>query len=207
MDAHGRLDVTQAVLTEVDRRVGELGGDDRGDEDLPTVAGAQDSGRGVERRAEVVPAAGLGLAGVPGFIAGTLIVAGGWLVWVAMIFVIGTIALPEPATRSSMPELLRTLGFATAPGVLLAFAAIRPAALIVAVTVSLWMIADAVLAMRQALDYRSSARAIAVCVTAWLLSIAMLAVGLAFLFWARRRNAPKMGGWLYPEPVAAKGRK
>jgi phosphatidylglycerol:prolipoprotein diacylglycerol transferase len=39
------------------------------------------------------------------------------------------------------------------------------------------------------------------------LSIAMLAVGLAFLFWARRRNAPKMGGWLYPEPVAAKGRK
>ena len=122
-----------------------------------------------------VAALGLGLVGATGFIAGAIVVAGGWLVWVAMISVIGTVALREPQTRSGMAELLRTLGFATAPGILLVFAAIRPAAAIVGAIVSLWMIAAAVLAMRQALDYRGTTRAIVVCVVGWLLSAVVIA--------------------------------
>jgi hypothetical protein len=45
--------------------------------------------------------------------------------------------------------------------------------------VSVWMIAAAVLGVRQALDYRSTARAVAVCVIGWILSIALLAAVLA----------------------------
>ncbi|HEX8031878.1 MAG TPA: hypothetical protein VF491_25605 [Vicinamibacterales bacterium] len=117
-----------------------------------------------------VAAIGLGLVGLTGFMVGAVMVFGAWLVWIATIAVIGTVALPEPQTRSSMPELIRTLGFATAPGVLIAFAAMPSAAPIVIALVSAWVIADAVVAMRQALDYHSTGRAIAVCVIAWVVS-------------------------------------
>jgi hypothetical protein len=126
-------------------------------------------------------AIGLGLVGVTGFVTGAILMLGGWLLWVSLIATIGTTALAEPQTRSNGRELLRTLGYAAAPGVFLAFAAIRAAAPFVIVVVSIWMIAAAVVAVRQALDYRSTARAIGVCVLSWALSAGLLiAVGLIF---------------------------
>jgi hypothetical protein len=52
---------------------------------------------------------------------------------------------------------------------------LRSAAPVVLVVVSIWMMAAAVLGLRQALDYRSTARAITVCVVAWLLSFGVMA--------------------------------
>ena len=73
------------------------------------------------------------------------------------------------------------LGFAAAPGVFLALAAMPAAASIVLVVVAIWMIAAAVVAVRQALDYRSTARAVAVCVAAAALSFGVMsAVALIF---------------------------
>ena len=119
---------------------------------------------------------GLGLIGIAGFVTGAVVALGGWLVWVSIISTLGTTALAEPQTRSNPRELLRTLGFASAPGMFLGFAAIRPAAPVVFVIVAVWMIAAAVLAVRQALDFRHAARAVAVCVLAWLLTMAFVAV-------------------------------
>lgn len=124
---------------------------------------------------------GLGAASAGSFLAGTIVVLGAWLVWVTVIAAVGTIALPEPQTASSLTELLRTLGFAAAPGVFLAFAALRPAAPFVILLVSVWMVAAAVLGLRQALDYRSTGRAIAVCVLGLIVSIATIAA-VASLF-------------------------
>ena len=104
---------------------------------------------------------GLGLVGVTGFVTGAITILGGWLLWVSLIATIGTTALAEPQTRSNVRELLRTLGYAAAPGVFFAFAAMGAAAPFVIVVVSIWMIAAAVVAVRQALDYRSTGRAIA----------------------------------------------
>jgi hypothetical protein len=106
---------------------------------------------------------GLDSVGVAGFVTGAIMVFGGWLVWVSVMATLGTTVLAEPATRSSARELLRTLGFASAPGVFLGFAAMRSAAPLVFAVVAAWMVATAVLAVRQALDYRSTARAVAVC--------------------------------------------
>jgi hypothetical protein len=117
---------------------------------------------------------GLGLIGVDGFITGAIIALGGWLVWVSIILTLGTTVLAEPNTRVNAPELLRTLGFAAAPGVFLIFAAMRSAAPLVFAMVSLWMIAAAVIAVRQALDYNDTRRAAAVCTIAWLLSIGFI---------------------------------
>ena len=127
-----------------------------------------------------VGAMGVGLVGVSGFVTGTLVMLGAWLVWVAAIATIGTISLPEPQTRSNPEELLRVLGFAAAPGLFVALASIRPAAIVVVSIVLVWMIAAAVLAVRQALDYRSTGRAAAVCIIAAVLSLAIMA-GVAML--------------------------
>ena len=120
-------------------------------------------------------AIGLGLVGPAGFVTGAILMLGAWLVWVAAIATIGTIALAEPQTRSDVHELLRVLGYAAAPGLFLVLAVMRAAAPIVLLVVGLWMIAAAVLAVRQALDYRSTTRAIAVCVIAWLWSFGVCA--------------------------------
>jgi hypothetical protein len=126
-------------------------------------------------------AMGLGVVGVTGFVTGAIMMLGGWLLWVSLIATIGTTALAEPQTRSNARELLRTLGYAAAPGVFFAFAAMRAAAPLVIAVVSIWMIAAAVVAVRQALDYRSTGRAIAVCVLGWALSAGLLiAIGLIF---------------------------
>ena len=121
-----------------------------------------------------VAALGLGLAGAAGFATGAVVSLGAWLVWAAAITTIGTVVLPELTTKSDLTEVLRVLGFAAAPGVFIAFAAMRSAAAPALMLVTAWTIAAAVIAVRQALDYRSTMRAIAVCVVAWLLSFGVV---------------------------------
>jgi predicted Kef-type K+ transport protein len=120
-------------------------------------------------------------SGVPGFAAAMALTIGGWMVWASLISAIGTRMLPEPETKSNPRELFRTIGFAAAPGVFYAFAAMPAATPFVFAVVSAWMIAATVLAVRQALDFRSTGRAIAVCVISWLLSIGLVfAIGTLF---------------------------
>jgi hypothetical protein len=125
-------------------------------------------------------AIGLGWAGPAGFVTGAVMVLGAWLVWVAIINTVGTVVLSEPQTHTDVRELLRVLGFAAAPGVFLALAVLRPAAPLVFAVVAVWMITAAVLGVRQALDYRSTARAAVVCAIGWLLSFGIIA-GFALL--------------------------
>jgi len=126
-------------------------------------------------------AAGLQIAGIAGFVSGVVMALGAWLVWVVLIATLGTYAMAEPQTKSDLPELLRVLGFAAAPGLFIAFAAMRAVTPFVVVAVAIWMVAAAVLGLRQALDYRSTARAAAVCVISWLLSFGAMAA-IATLF-------------------------
>jgi hypothetical protein len=121
-----------------------------------------------------VGAIGFGLVGITGFITGAILCLGAWLVWALTIVTLGTGALAEPQTRSDLPELLRVLGFSAAPGVFIALAAMPAAAPIVLVVVIAWMVAAAVVAVRQALDYRSTARAVAVCVIGAALSFGVM---------------------------------
>lgn len=121
---------------------------------------------------------GVELVGLSGFVTGAIISLGAWLVWAAVITTLGTITVPEPQTRSNLPELLRVLGFASAPGVFIAFAAMRAAAPWVVAIVTVWSIAAAVIGVRQALDYRSTPRAIAVCAVSWLLSFGVVFAAL-----------------------------
>ena len=87
----------------------------------------------------------------------------GWGIWALITFVIGARWLRAPGTLTNLGEVLRTTGFATAPGIL-AVLGYAPAftGFIVAVT-QIWILAAFVVAIRQAFDYRGTWRAIAVC--------------------------------------------
>ena len=111
-------------------------------------------------------AAGIGSVangGVEGILWCTVAAFAGWYVWAVVAAYIGTRWLPEPETSSDTGELLRTLGYSTAPGVLRLFAVIEPIAGWVFLICSGWMLIAMVVAVRQALDYRSTLRAVGVC--------------------------------------------
>jgi hypothetical protein len=126
-------------------------------------------------------AAGIGARGLAGaaetlrfFVEGTVIALIAWATWALVMFEIGARLLPVRETRVDIGELLRTLGFAAAPGLLQVLGAVIPggAAPVFALAI-LWTLAATVVAVRQALDFSSTGRALAVCGLGWLLSLAI----------------------------------
>jgi hypothetical protein len=123
-----------------------------------------------------------GWTGIPVIAAAALC---GWWLWAAITLLVGTKILPGPRTESDMGELLRTLGFASTPGLLLALAILPPIDWLVFPGCGLWMLASMVVAVRQALDYEGSGgtvRAVAVCaigfpIYALVVATALLALG------------------------------
>jgi hypothetical protein len=100
-----------------------------------------------------------------------------WVAWASLMFQIGTRMFPEPSTRTDLGELLRTTGFAAAPGMLQVLAVLPGLATpVFAITIA-WMFVAMVTAVQHALDYRSWIRALGVCAVAAALC---LAVALAF---------------------------
>jgi hypothetical protein len=90
----------------------------------------------------------------------------GWLAWTVLMFQIGTRVLPDRDTHASLGELIRTTGFAAAPGLLLVLAVVSAVATPILAVVAAWMVAAMVVAVRHALDFRSTGRAVAVCLSA-----------------------------------------
>jgi hypothetical protein len=85
-----------------------------------------------------------------------------WAIGAGVIWVVGTKLLPEEGTKSDVGELLRTLGFASAPGMIRIFEIIPGLRWLVVVVAILWTAAAMVVAVRQALDYKSTLRAVGV---------------------------------------------
>ena len=98
----------------------------------------------------------------------------GWAAWALLTFEVGARLMPGARTHSDVGELLRTLGFAAAPG-LVAYLSLVPGLMLPVLLVSrAWMLLAMVVAVRQALDYTSTWRAIAVCLVGWLLTSAII---------------------------------
>jgi Yip1 domain len=92
-----------------------------------------------------------------------------WVVWAALTYWIGAHLLPEPQTKADLGEMLRTTGFSSVPGVIRVIGILPGLMEIVFLAASVWMLVAMVIAVRQALDYRSTGRAIGVCVIGWLI--------------------------------------
>jgi len=119
-----------------------------------------------------------GGTGVVGSLVGALV---GWAAWAAVIWLIGTKLLPEPQTEADIGQLLRTIGFAASPGLLLVLRLVPLIGGLIALVIWVWQLTATVIAVRQALDYKSSGRAVAVCLIGWVFYLVVF-LGIALLF-------------------------
>lgn len=129
-------------------------------------------------------AAGIGSVaqtGFSGILTGTIFSLLGWFIWAYLTYIIGAKLLPEPQTRSNPGELLRTIGFSSSPGIIRILTIIPGAGALVSIVALIWMLAAMVIAVRQALDYKSTFRAVAVCVISWIIQTLIL-VGIISVF-------------------------
>jgi hypothetical protein len=113
----------------------------------------------------------IGKVGISGILIGTLVALAGWYVWAYITYFIGTKLLPEPQTKADHGELLRTIGFSSAPGLIRVLGIIPGLAGIISLIASIWMLVAMVIAVRQALDYESTLRAVGVCIIGWIIQI------------------------------------
>jgi hypothetical protein len=127
-------------------------------------------------------AAGLALGGgVRGLVVGAVASVIGWALWALLIYWIGARWLPEPETNADWGQLLRTLGFASAPGIVRVVGIVPGLRGLVFLAVAVWMFVTTVTAVRQALDYRSTWRAVGVCLLGWLVQWLLFALVLGLL--------------------------
>jgi hypothetical protein len=169
------------VASFVDRVVGAARLDVQTYEEVEADKTATAQAMGVVVLAAV--AAGMGEATrggttVVGSLIGDLV---GWVTAAALIWLVGTKLLPEPQTRSDIGELLRTIGFAAAPGLLAVLGLVPLVGGLIALVVWIWRLVATVVAARQALDYQSTGRAVAVCIIAWI-PYGIVKLGILLLF-------------------------
>ncbi len=127
-------------------------------------------------------AAGIGNSangGLSGTITGTIGALIAWYVWAFLTYFIGTRFLPEPQTKADLGELLRTIGFSSAPGLIRVLGVIPGFTNLVFSVSGIWMLAAMVIAVRQALDYQSTWRAFGVCIIGWVVQAAIILISIS----------------------------
>ena len=114
-----------------------------------------------------------------------------FIIWAFFIAFVGTRILPEPETKSNTGELIRTLGFAYAPGLLVIFKVLPFINSFVDPIVVILQLAAMTIAVRQALDFNSTVRAVGGCIVAFLLMIVALTlfIGSTWFFLGIAENA------------------
>ena len=102
-------------------------------------------------------AAGVGAIsmGASNFFLGPTLSLVNWFIWAFFIFIVGTKLFPDKQTKSNVGELLRTIGFASAPGIIRVLGLTPELMLVSFVGAQFWILACMVVAVRQALDYKS----------------------------------------------------
>ena len=99
-----------------------------------------------------------------------------WYVWAYIVYFIGAKLFPEPTTKADHGELLRTIGFSSAPGLIRVFGFIPGLMNITFIGAQIWMLVAMIIAVRQALDYQSTWRAIGVVVIAQLILVIIFVI-------------------------------
>jgi len=123
-------------------------------------------------------AAGVGALslGASNFLMAPILSLVSWYIWAYLIYFIGVKFFPEPNTKADHGELLRTIGFSSAPGLIRVFGFTPELMSITFIGGGIWMLVAMVVAVRQALDYESTWRAVGVVVIGLLVQAIVLII-------------------------------
>jgi hypothetical protein len=114
----------------------------------------------------------IGRGGLTGMIMGLVMAIVGWLAWAGITYFVGTRLFKGTATWG---ELLRTIGFAQAPGILLVLAIIPVLGMLVRIAVTIWVLVAGIVAIRQALDF-DTGKAVMTALVGWLVMVVLTAI-------------------------------
>ena len=128
-------------------------------------------------------AAGVGALqmGVSNFLLAPALSLLSWYVWAYVIYFVGVKLFGGPKTKSNHGELLRTIGFSSAPGLIRVFGVTPDLMTVTFIGSAFWMLACMVVGVRSALDYNSLWRALGVVIVAWMLQATLLIFMLMLL--------------------------
>ena len=115
-------------------------------------------------------AAGVGALqlGASNFLLAPILSLLSWWVWAYVIYFVGVKLFGGPSTKSNHGELLRTIGFSSAPGLIRVFGVTPDLMTVTYIGSAFWMLACMVIAVKSALDYDSIWKSFGVVVVAWL---------------------------------------
>ena len=115
-------------------------------------------------------AAGVGALqlGATNFLLAPILSLLSWYVWAYVIYFVGVQLFGGPSTKSNHGELLRTIGFSSAPGLIRVFGVTPDLMTVTFIGSAFWMLACMVVAVKSALDYESLWKALGVVIIAWL---------------------------------------
>ena len=116
-------------------------------------------------------AAGVGALqmGASNFLLAPILSLLSWYVWAYVIYFVGVKLFGGPNTKSDHGELLRTIGFSSAPGMIRIFGITPDLMTVTFVGSAFWMLACMVVAVKSALDYDSMWKSLGVVIVAWLI--------------------------------------
>ena len=127
--------------------------------------------------ASAIGGAGEGFGGIFAGLIGAFL---GWLIYAGLAWFFGTNIFGTPTTVTNWESLLRTLGYAQAPGILSIFGFIPILGWIAALVGSVWAVVTAIVAIRETLGF-STGRAIITAIVAAIASgIVAAIIGLLF---------------------------
>jgi hypothetical protein len=120
--------------------------------------------------------------GLSGIVSGVVVQLIGYVVWAAIVWIVGTKVMPDPETKADFPETFRVVGFAASPGVLGIVTIIPILGWLLMVGIWLWCIAAMVIAVKAVLDYSNIGKAVIVVVIGFIVNLCVSAL-LATMFW------------------------
>lgn len=173
-------------MTFGDRVVGAMKLDANAFEDVERDPTAVGQAVGVIVLAAV--AAGIGniyWGGLSGIVTGALMSILSFLIWSAIVWLVGTKVLPEPTTSADFPQAFRTLGFAAAPGLAAVITIIPILGWLLLFLIWLWQIAAMVVAVKAVLDYSTVGKAVVVVLIGFVVNIVITLLILTPLIGAR----------------------
>ena len=104
-----------------------------------------------------------------------------WYVWAYIIYFVGVKLFPDKNTKSDHGELLRTIGFSSAPGLIRIFGITPDLMTVTFIGSAFWMLACMVVGVRAALDYKSLWRALGVVIVSWIFQAILLLLILTLM--------------------------
>lgn len=113
--------------------------------------------------------------GIGGLIGGLISAIVGWIIFSFVAYFVGTRLIPGQNTVATPGELLRTMGFAQAPGVLAIFGLLGVIGAPIVFIGAIWGLVTAIVGLKTALEM-STGRAIATGIIAGIVSLIVVAI-------------------------------